>query len=448
MKFWIERLRHRHVRARLLCDILVIWALLAVASLAVYQTGNAEALNAFASMLPAMLAAYLGLAALTEVSSASRSLTLAFILLSAFGIAVQTLILCFDHADPLVQAKELTQLRVILLLSAAAIPAGFRLAGMLNRVEKKLLTAFFFFLLVVGCYVILLVFAKESNGTRAWINLWGMQLQLTEVTRFFSAISVGLAVSSRGDLLRKPLLLGLILVTNAVASVAIRELGTLLVVVVSVFVAMFMYNRDLGPVLKAAAFALLAAIALVVICYLSAADENGGIPFFTHMYVNKIYPRYMLLFHIEECDPLGEAYQILRARKCLVLANAFGMSAEAAVIKVPISSSDMLVTRLSTYFGVVPTILIIAMPMLLIAIACTLQVHHRARIAPIATTMGVCAVAQTLLAVASGSGYFLLIGLGPALMSEGGTAMIAMSAAYAVILYATSGFCFTEDEIP
>ena len=83
---------------------------------------------------------------------------------------------------------------------------------------------------ILFLYVILIAFGKTINGTRAWIAIGSLTLQLTEIIKLLSICSMA-EIFSRKNLSdkRKILLCLIILIVNAVFMSKVHEIGTLII---------------------------------------------------------------------------------------------------------------------------------------------------------------------------------------------------------------------------
>ena len=151
-----------------------------------------------------------------------------------------------------------------------------------------------------------------------------------------------------------------------------------------------------------------------------------------------------LVLHPDTVDPLDGGYQTAKAQNALSLSTALGSRYE---VDIPVVQSDYIFTFLVLKMGVVYA-LIVLMAMLLMLVTglqgCLANPKSAVAAVGVAFTLGM--VIQSLIAAASATGAFIVIGLPFSFLSDGGTAAVTNYMMAVFIIYATGGIVKSSRE--
>lgn len=351
---------------------------------------------------------------------------------------------------------------------------------------------------LIGVYVLLRLLGKEINGTRAWIVIGGFSFQMTELTKVLTCAIFAMQFTRQDVYVRIPknkkkfsarstdirelqddrrlwdalFTLGI----NGLFLLVYNELGTLCVLGIVFFVMGMIYLRSVRKlVLMVLVCCLLVSLILGIcsVCYGIRHPDVEANPTETTEAVQeteppettapaqtddqpeqeqpvsildklinlgeKIYKKFKiridLIFSPETVDPYREGYQTMKARKAVLLAGWLGSEYE---VSIPVVSSDFifayLIMKMGMIFGLAALILLLLM-LCMGSINCLRNSNTVEAALGLAFLLGI--TLQSLLAAASATNQFIMIGLPFAFVAEGGTASVMNYTMLLVILFVT-----------
>ena len=351
------------------------------------------------------------------------------------------------------------------------IPALNYIVNYMNKRLAALLTLG----LAVLLYLVLLVAAPNISGTRAWLIVGSVSLQLTEVTKVLAVISFACIYSDEDAVPLYRLLYAVAaLGVHGVALVVINELGTLVVISI-IFVVLGMAFLPSAKGLIAVVLAGLLCVAALVgfswKCYrvyygepeateaAAAAEtadrpeaavegEAGAVVTPTEITETptekekehgvlyekvvgkaanifyKIRTRFLLVLDPDSLDENNEGYQAKMARKAMLVTGWLG-SAEEYEQNVPVIESDYIFLYVLMKIGIVGAFIVLAM-MIAMMMETVIKVAAGGHVAESAAAIGFicCIVVQSIITAASSAGLIPTVGLTFAFLSDGGSATV------------------------
>lgn len=473
-------LSNREVLSRIAVDMLVV--VLVSDLLAVFAGSSIGGLDIYMSTFLPMLGVMLALFAFTEAVNGSRVLAVITGILILTGVLLQAL-LKLSNDTP--SASE--------LVIFAAISMG---TGMIGCVVLRMFSESFqrkpavqlLSLAVLGIYAVLLVFGKDVYGTKAWLIVGGFSFQLTELTKVLTLLIYGLVFTDTDltpDQRLKQALI--ILVVNGVALLMVNELGTLCILGLTFFLMGWIYLPDVRKLVALALVLVVMASAVLGVCYLCsmalhpAADpeateaieptasteateatgetaaaetapatepsgdgekkEEKNLVEKALSLGDKIWRKFKLrvdlMLNPETVDPLDGGYQTAKAQNALSLSTLLGSHYE---VDIPVVQSDYIFTFLVLKMGVLYALIILMVLLMMLVTGmqgCLANPVPGVAAVGVAFTLGM--VVQSLIAAASATGSFIVIGLPFSFLSDGGTAAVTNYMMAVFIIYATGG---------
>lgn len=365
--------------------------------------------------------------------------------------------------------------KIALVLGLLAFP----MVRMACRSGKRGGWIFLLNVAIFGLYGALFVFGKEINGARNWISLGGYSFQVSEVTKVLTVAAMALTLTAESWSEEKRFVWATAtMAVNGGFLLICNEFGTLLVLCVVYVCLCLVYQTKLkGLICVIILFSILAGIFLAVAhrCYdltpkkapmaapVTAATEKK--PSFdkhheytevelwepvekedkpaeeTELYIKvggyykKFQDRFLVFLDSEAVDPNKEGYQWKMAREALVISDWMGSPYDVAV---PVARSDFifsyLIVRLGMLFG-------FGILLLLAVMACVGTIRSLQNIWPgeAAVSFGfvMAMVSQSLIAAASATGNFAIVGIPFAFLAYGGSATMMNYVMMFFVIYAT-----------
>lgn len=471
----VRRLGDRQVRSDLLADLMLVMLIsLAFASFCISKDGG---LDMYMSSFLPMLGVVTGFFVVTETLRGSRVICFGTSTLILAGMAIQIILkITAGNSDEL-SADDLIQYAVISLVFALAVLPILRY--MCSDKVNRGGVVFFLNITIVMLYLALLALGRTINSTRAWICIGGFQFQMTEPIKCISLMTMALAFMDKSKTHDERLINATItLILNAMFLVVINEFGTLFILGLTFFFLALGFQPQLKKLAMVTGVLILAAALILLVCYgcyvyrygpphaaetaetevveevteapteapteaeaetdAEAEEEESIIDKITSLgakIYNKFSDRVDIFFHPENVDPNKEGYQAKKANEALVLSNWLGSAAE---VSIPVAESDYvfcyLILKMGVLFGL--AILVILLAMLLQGVLTGLANTTGAEGA-VAVAFIFAIVAQSLIAAASSTGYFMTIGLPFPFLASGGSATLVNYTMIVFVLYAT-----------
>lgn len=438
----------------------------------------------------------------TETLCANRLMAFSASLLIFMGMCLQVMLLL--PAESPTAASELVIFAMVSAVFGLLMLPVIRLICCRMRRDHALVLLH---LALVAIYLLLAVAGKTINGTRAWIVIGGFSFQMTELTKVLSCaifameftreqvyIRPGKGEKQKADpqsrkndrrLWDALMTLGI----NGVFLLVFNELGTLCVLGVVFFVMGMIY---LSSVKKLVAMVLVCCVLAASIlgackvCYdirhpditesteateatqptetteateptetVAPTDAEGETEpkkepvSLRDKIINlgeKIYKKFKiridLLFFPENVDPYNEGYQTMKARRAILLAGLLGSEYE---VSIPVVSSDFifayLIMKMGMLFGLGSLILLLTM----LCLGCIKCLRNGSTVeAALGLSFLLGITLQSMLAAASATNQFIMIGLPFAFVAEGGTASVMNYTMLLFILFVTR----RKEELP
>lgn len=415
----------------------------------------------------------------TETVRGSRIISISCAVLILTGVALQVLL----YLSPLaaMTSYHIEHPRKMVTFSLLAIFAAIIMFPMLRAVctaERRTTVVVVLNLLLVGLYAVVLVFGKEVNNAKSWLNLGFMQFQVSEVTKTLSFAIMALEFTNdRYSHRWRCVHATATLLVNVGALALMNEFGTLCVVGVVYLLLALAYQKDLKTLFVV--FLMLAVMAFCAykICegwYYTlypeelqteqaeqpepaATEPTATEPAPTEpsptgevkeepdtrekimglgaLIYEKFDERFRVMLKEEGVNEDDEGYQIKQARNALMIADWFGSPYE---VHIPEIKSDFIFPYLLLRMGVVYGCLVLLLVLLVLLVGVLRSMANpvvgEASVS-LAFVLGI--VVQALIAAASSTDNFITIGIPFAFLAYGGSAEIMNVFMLVFILYAT-----------
>lgn len=254
-----------------------------------------------------------------------------------------------------------TRLNYIYYISfCLSIVAALCIVYMLHKIQYKTIRLIGALSICI-LYIIMIVFGRTVNGVKAWVGIGEYSFQVTEITKFISAIYWTVCLNDKNltdkeKLIRSVVIYGL----NFIFLLGISEIGTLASLTIILIILMYMFIEDIRyVVLFVTTLIVCTCIGLLTLYILSRAYENH-INFFTSIsdkLWSKLFFRFDLWKHPENYDEYGDGYQYAQAMKSLHLAGWLGNYKYK--IFVPAGDTDYAFVSLVNNMGVLMGLVII-----------------------------------------------------------------------------------------
>ena len=210
--------------------------------------------------------------------------------------------------------------------------------------------------------VITLIFAKSVGNVKNWIVIGGFSFQTTELMKL---LYLFIAASLLGTVKRpgKGRLVWFYLITFIMMGFLViqSEFGTLLLLIMIFMTYLFLFVPDLRVFTITAASmgissVILSALGIQLKKWAAAGSPLGTNPIARQYIANfqKIANRVIYWMHPEK-DPLGQGYQLIKARESIVLGGWFGTS---SVTDLPVKTSDLVFPALIQRCGMIFALLV------------------------------------------------------------------------------------------
>ncbi len=284
-------------------------------------------------------------------------------------------------------------------------------------------------ILLAAIYLMLLLSGRNVNGTRAWIMVGSFGFQATELAKLITIFSLGMIFGGESDeaaddknmadmeRLKKS---GLIMGVNFLGLVLIRELGTLMILLLIFVLYLVIYMEEAKTILSVIGGLALSGMTALGISYtLNSFYQKGMVNVFTNIgaYVwGKLSRRFMMARALDEVGN-DMAYQLIQGRKAASLGGWFGSRYN---IQIPVADSDMvfpyMINRFGTIFALVVLFLFLAL--FLVGMKHVMEDDNRQELAVVFGFTCVMFL-QSVLVIAGSLNLGLLMGLPVSFLSYG-----------------------------
>ena len=319
-----------------------------------------------------------------------------------------------------------------LAVAAGFIYRRFRICSSMRTAE--ILTVFS--ILLAG---FTLVFARGVGGVRNWVHLGGLSFQTTELVKFlYLFISAALLGTTKEPSSRRIRAFFAVSLVEMGFLVLQNEFGTLLLILMIFLTFLFMFVPDLKVFAGTAAglglLSFLAVTAGVKLKQWAAAGKAIAANPLAVRYLssfNKIANRFIYWRH-PESDPLGQGYQLLKARESILLGGWFGTS---SITDLPVKTSDLVFPALIQRCGMIFAFLVFLVFILLWLEGMKVCVRKKDRYhRMMAVGLLFMFFDQTIIIIAGSTGLCPLTGITLPFISSGGSSLVVSFMLISVLL--------------
>ncbi|TXZ06768.1 cell division protein FtsW [Vibrio mimicus] len=359
----------------------------------------------------------------------------------AFGLMLIGLVMVTSASFPI--SSRLTDqpfhfmFRHAIFLLLAIVTSSMVLQVPLERWMKysSLLLAISFFLLVV-----VLVAGKSVNGASRWIPLGLFNLQPAEVAKLSLFIFMSGYLVRKHDEVRQTFFGGflkpiMVFGTLAVLLLGQPDLGTVIVMLVTLFGMLFIAGAKLSQFLALMVAGVLAVVALI------AAE-----PYRVRRVTSFLDPWE---------DPFGSGYQLTQSLMAFGRGEWFGQGLGNSIQKLeylPEAHTDFVFAVLAEELGFVGVVLVLVLIFSLVLKAIFIGKkafqHDQQFGGYLAFGIGIWFAFQTLVNVGAAAGMVPTKGLTLPLISYGGSSLIIMSVAVSILLRIDHECCLADRHTP
>lgn len=383
-----------------------------------------SALKYYQSLIIPLALVSLGILCVSESRKCDRILTVSWILILHIGMTLQTL------SAPKTYHSRLL---ILLLSGAAAVMIPFLYSKIKGQIFRNPLRFYHMCnVLSAVLYLILLIFGRAVQGTKAWLMVGGISLQLTEVTKLLAAAAIAVIVCDKTlySVSKRYLLALACTAGHGVFLLAVNELGTLLLIGIAFAVMVFLSLPGKYTCINVAMFlglAVLGILTLVGIQKMSHGTPPSSVLGKAAAIAQKLDTRWKVFLN-PQTDPYGAGYQACTAANAVKISGLFGAGKLSDGIKVPVADSDYAFVTLLTHMGLVFGILTLLLYLLLllrgIETAIAAEGYERNLIA----VFTILIFAQAMIMTAAATGFFVVTGIGTPFLSTGGSSAVCLSA--------------------
>lgn len=335
-----------------------------------------------------------------------------------------------------------------LIAFAVGVGAYLLVPFVMKQLDHKY-TPWLMLLLAAGIYAVLLTAGYDpgGHGTKAWINI-GRPFQLTEllkpVTALFYASVLPSEDRSPADRLK---LASVMFLLNAVGSLAIKEMGTFTILLLSHMLLVLVLVPSSELKTKHLAFLIITTLCLIPACmfiylYLNPYYSAGvlhGLPYLCYWFAEKVYDRFSVFLRINK-DIYGEGFQIYSNTRSLLTSRLIGWNA-AHYIALILPESDVAFISFTALFGFIPAAVLSWIYYLIYKEAdktARMNVIHNRKQAVLVYSAGVMIFIQAMLHIAGSCNLAPFTGITLPLVSYGGASHMVTFILLAVIVRVSS----------
>ena len=265
-------------------------------------------------------------------------------------------------------------------------------------------------------YIITLLLGSQIHGATNWIIIYGVNIQLSEISKFLYIISCSVIMQNQKYSENKKLIL--ITGLSAICFILLiiqGELGSILVKI-GVYIAFLrFYNGSIKKAVVLLGLLILIGVLLLFIAYSTGND-------FIINQMNKVEKRIEIYKDIN-ADPFGSGYQIVQGRKAVAAGNLFGTKNVRYYI--PIANSDMIFPAFVQIYGNILGFCVILGIAIYMIMGIYVAKYARDYLdKSIVFGISVCLFTQSLIIIAGSMGIIPLTGITLPFMSQGGSSML------------------------
>ena len=297
--------------------------------------------------------------------------------------------------------------------------------------------------------LVLLVFGKEKNGTKAWIEAGGFSIQPTEFLKPLYVLFHAVLWSSCGNRQKSFLLSAGLTVMVAMLLLVINELGTLLVILLLWIILHFIFSDK--PVYSVTA--LLGTVTTILSGYgvlslihskavrLSEMGEGINVALFRlNTIYRKLHDRIIIVFDEEQLFSNadyrnGDGYQFYKAREMILKGGLFGSMSSTHV---PVEDSDYAFVGLILRCGVVFAIVVLVLFFVIFYRTVMKSVHIDNPFKSVMMTgASLSLILPTFINVMGTTNFSFMTGICIPFLSNGGTSMLLTTFYIMLLLWGT-----------
>ena len=307
--------------------------------------------------------------------------------------------------------------------------------------------------LIGGCVLmitlILLAAGRNINGTKAWIFIGSLSLQLTELFKplyvLFHAVLWSSSLSHRTRFISSVAMTlgsaGLLLIIN--------ELGTLLAILLMWIILTFIYSEkllDTAIVLGGSLMTILGGYDVLAVVYngvknkMLLGENPGGIRRKLYQIYDKLHQRVMIFTDLDQymIDYKDEASrQPVKAREMIMKGGLFGTTRRTTI---PIENSDYAYVGLILRCGIVFAITVLVLFFVIFCRSMLTSVRMRNRFESVTLTgaaLGL--ILPTFINVMGTTNFSFMTGIAVPFISHGGTNMLLSVFNVMLLIWGTAG---------
>lgn len=457
--------------------------------MAFFCTYSEDGVDTYMTTFMTMMYVMFALVLFSQCVGGSKKIYLPCCLMILCGIALAVLLslspMAAIPANLIEKAEETVDLQKIAIILALV---AFPLIRMVCRTERRGTVLIILNLAIIACYLALFVVGKEINGARNWIYIGGFSIQVSEITKVLSIAAFALTLTyddmpdGKWTAEYKRLTWATItMAINGVFLLVCNEFGTLILLCAVYVVLGVIYQKKLDWLICYVTVAMICAVIGMLFCkdlysitpkkpvqkITVVADagetfayqkENVELLKKTEKekirepelemsplikYGGKIYKKFQdrvsILYdkELQEDDEYlqNEGYQWKKAHDALMLSEWFGSPYDVAV---PVARSDFIFNYLMVRMGMVAGFAILLLLLYMLCEGAVLCLRNPfTGEASVALAFLFAMVVQAVIAAASATGNFMIVGIPFPFLAYGGSAAMMNYSMLTFIIYAT-----------
>ena len=284
-----------------------------------------------------------------------------------------------------------------------------------NYLVDKKFAMYFMSGLGIIASLFLIIFGESINGTKAWLTLGGISLQMSDVIKLTFIYFIALLYSSDFDESTKFKMSSVYLIIISALMVLMNELGTILVVfsVYITFVIMYIQNKKYKLIVLSCVLAGVFAISMMYLFTINYSEllENIGLSK-VRIIFEKITERISIWINYDGSKYEDYGYQALKAKQAALIGGWFGAS--KYTIHIPVAVSDFVFPAILMKLG-----LVFGLTVIILFFNIYYRINYAKSMLKVASITALCF--QAFIMIAGSINFFVMTGLGVPFLSSGGT---------------------------
>lgn len=261
----------------------------------------------------------------------------------------------------------------------------------------------------------LIIFGKSINGTKAWLTLGGVSLQMSDIIKLTFIYFIALLYSSDFDESRKFKMSSIYLIIISALMVLMNELGTILVVfsVYITFVVMYIQNKKYKLIVLSCVLSGVLAITMMYLFTINYGEllDDIGLSKLKIVF-EKITERISIWINYDGSKYEDYGYQALKAKQAALIGGWFGTS--KYTIHIPVAASDFVFPAILMKLG-----LVFGLTVIILFFNIYYRINYAKSALKVASITALCF--QAFIMIAGSINFFVMTGLGVPFLSSGGT---------------------------